>query len=241
MMKKTILLLVLLFSLFVGNGQKFFGTYSYNKGYGLLYNWFVTQPQAGGANIAPAGWHVPTKAEWETLLTTLGGSSVAGGKMKMTGFLYWSSPNTGADNSSGFFAKGSGHRVQGTGLYQDKNITSYTWCVNNYYGDGSTGYVTYLKNDIASVYMFAADNNYGFAIRLVKNDPNSWAVGDMVSDADGNSYPTVKIGGQVWIAKNWASTRYNDNTSIPNVTDNNAWKTLTTGAWCVLDNDLKNK
>jgi uncharacterized protein (TIGR02145 family) len=73
--------------------------------YGRLYNWYAA---TDSRNIAPAGWHVPTDAEWTTLTTYLGGESVAGGKMKETGITHWISPNTGATNESGFSATPAG-------------------------------------------------------------------------------------------------------------------------------------
>ncbi|MBK8080215.1 MAG: fibrobacter succinogenes major paralogous domain-containing protein [Saprospiraceae bacterium] len=66
--------------------------------YGKLYNWYAVNDPRG---LAPQGWHIPSDAEWTTLEITLGGVSVAGGKMKEAGTLNWVSPNTGADNSSG--------------------------------------------------------------------------------------------------------------------------------------------
>ena len=58
-----------------------------------------------------------------------------------------------------------------------------------------------------------------------------------VADIDGNIYQTVKIGTQVWTAENLKTTKYNDDTSIPEVTDNTTWSTLTSGAYCWYNND----
>lgn len=47
--------------------------------YGKLYNWYAVNDKRG---LAPAGWHIPTNAEWTKLTDFLGGQSVAGTKMK---------------------------------------------------------------------------------------------------------------------------------------------------------------
>jgi uncharacterized protein (TIGR02145 family) len=54
--------------------------------------------------ICPAGWHIPTENEWETLAYDLGGLTSAGGPLKETGFTHWQSPNEGATNETGFTA-----------------------------------------------------------------------------------------------------------------------------------------
>jgi uncharacterized protein (TIGR02145 family) len=73
--------------------------------YGHLYNWYAL---VDGPLIAPAGWHVPTNDEWQTLSDYLGGSPLAGAKIRETGTAHWQAPNTGATNESGFTALPAG-------------------------------------------------------------------------------------------------------------------------------------
>ena len=62
-----------------------------------------------------------------------------------------------------------------------------------------------------------------------------------VTDIEGNVYKTVLIGTQVWMAENLKTTKYKNDTDIPNVTDNAAWVVLTTSAYCWYNNDVTNK
>jgi uncharacterized protein (TIGR02145 family) len=57
-----------------------------------------------------------------------------------------------------------------------------------------------------------------------------------VKDADGNVYHTVKIGNQVWTVENLRTTRNNDGSAIPHVTDGTEWAALTTPGYCFYDN-----
>lgn len=80
---------------------------NYVATYGRLYNWYAVND---GRNLAPAGWHVSTDADWAALMTALGGGDVAGGKLKEAGTSHWNSPNAGATNESGFTGLPGGYR-----------------------------------------------------------------------------------------------------------------------------------
>jgi len=62
-----------------------------------------------------------------------------------------------------------------------------------------------------------------------------------MTDQDGNVYKTITIGTQTWMAENLRTTKYNDGTAIPNITDNNVWNGLlyeATGAYCAYKNTI---
>src|SRR5664280_2706679 len=120
--------------------------------YGRLYNWYAA---TDSRNIAPAGWHVPTDAEWTTLTTYLGGESVAGGKMKETGITHWISPNTGATNESGFSALPSGMRNWYDGLYIYLVVSTNFWSTTANMAPYS--YSCYLVYCIADAYCYGFD------------------------------------------------------------------------------------
>jgi uncharacterized protein (TIGR02145 family) len=61
--------------------------------------------------------------------------------------------------------------------------------------------------------------------------------GPQVNDVDGNSYNSVKLGSQIWMKENLKTTKFNDNSTISLVADNNAWSILVTPAYCWYNND----
>jgi uncharacterized protein (TIGR02145 family) len=113
---------------------------SYAMVFGSLYNWHAIVNSNG---LCPAGWHVPTDLEWQTMEMYLGMSASQasstdwrgtdeGGKLKMTGFLFWNSPNTGATNSSGFTALPGGGRSYSDGFYYSYGNSSGWWTSSSY-------------------------------------------------------------------------------------------------------------
>ncbi len=79
----------------------------YKNVYGALYNWYTVTDQR---KICPANWHIPSDDEWTILENFLGGSTIAGIKIKEVGLRHWISPNIGASNLSGFTAIPGGSR-----------------------------------------------------------------------------------------------------------------------------------
>ena len=131
--------------------------------YGRLYNWFAV---ADSRNIAPEGWHVPTDAEWQTLVDYLGGDDVAGGKLKETGTTHWLSPDTGATNESGFSGLPVGNRNFG-GLFDDKRYYAYFWSSTEY--DGSSAWHRDLHYDYSLSCRIHYNKRYGFSVRCVRD------------------------------------------------------------------------
>jgi len=97
---------------------------TYGKVYGALYNWYAASDIR---NVCPTGWHVPSSAEWSTLTTYLGGTNVAGGKMKETGTVHWLSTNVGATNESGFTGLGAGGRTKSPGQFYNIGAATSYW------------------------------------------------------------------------------------------------------------------
>jgi uncharacterized protein (TIGR02145 family) len=60
------------------------------------------------------------------------------------------------------------------------------------------------------------------------------------NDIEGNLYNSVTIGTQTWLSENLKTTRFNDNSSIPLVSDSITWLSLTSPAYCWYKNDESN-
>lgn len=65
--------------------------------------------------------------------------------------------------------------------------------------------------------------------------------GQTVSDVDGNIYKTVKIGSQTWMAENLKVDHYQNGDLIAKIESPEEWYSLSSGAFCIYNNDLENK
>jgi uncharacterized protein (TIGR02145 family) len=138
--------------------------------YGKLYNWYAARlfdldiTEYNTANpTALWGYRIPTSTDFTTLQTNLGGSAVAGGKMKVAGLNYWTTPNTGADNSSGFSGLECNYRGV-SGGFSSLNHLLTCWGVN-----GSISSSIYVVYNNTTTLIAAGDNKIqGFSIRVIK-------------------------------------------------------------------------
>jgi uncharacterized protein (TIGR02145 family) len=134
-----------------------------------LYNWYAVNDPRG---LAPLGWHVSSDAEWTTLTDFLGGESVAGGKLKITGTQYWESPNTGATNITDFSALPGGLRGGSFtgGSFQFSIGRNGAWWTSTSSDQANEWiWIRTMRWDQNSVYRTVNDKNSGYSVRLVKD------------------------------------------------------------------------
>lgn len=129
-----------------------------------LYNWYAVNDPRG---LAPAGWHVPSDAEWTTLSTFLGGEFVAGGKMKEAGLSHWLAPNTDATNSSGFTGLPGGYRGNNSAKFKGIGAAGYWFSSTQYNKRNAWSRNLYGAN--GSVSRGFSDKQVGFTIRCLKD------------------------------------------------------------------------
>jgi uncharacterized protein (TIGR02145 family) len=129
--------------------------------YGALYTY------AAAIGVCPDGWHLPTDTEWTELTDYLGGTSVAGGKMKETGTSHWNSPNTGATNESGFSAIPGGIRSGFDGTFSQLGNYSYWWSATVF--SFMHAWERFLKYENAEAFRGNDNKSFGFYVRCVRD------------------------------------------------------------------------
>ncbi len=131
--------------------------------YGLLYNWYAV---SDSRNIAPEGWHVASKADWDELIAEVGGVAIAGQRLKEAGTTHWNA-GTAGNNSSGFTALPSGRREFGDGSFLNINFNGFWWSAT----PNGADFAFYYQMNFDSNSIIPANflKNYGFAVRCVKD------------------------------------------------------------------------
>ncbi len=128
------------------------------KNYGVLYNLVAAK------DVCPEGWHLPSAAEWQTMVDSLGGDKVAGAKLKDT--TLWLELKGGTTNETGFTARPGGHRSNAA-TYPPLGTNAYFWSStpsipNNFTMYGMTRLGTYILS-------FDMIESCGLSVRYIKD------------------------------------------------------------------------
>ncbi|MBT3935160.1 MAG: hypothetical protein HOF35_12945 [Bacteroidetes bacterium] len=158
--------------------------------------------------------------------------------------------------SSGFIALPGGHREEFDGNYYSIGNNGYFWSKTEY-GNNNAWHRIVSNNNSEIFRNFASSPYYGFSIRCLKDDgldvfgctdieadnfnpdatENDGSCEYSCIDIDGNSYETVVIGEQIWMAENLRVTHYNNGDEIPTNYSNSQWSALSIGAFAVYNDD----
>lgn len=134
---------------------------AFKTNYGALYNWYAVNT----GNLCPAGWHVPSSAEFDTLITYLGGENVAGGKLKESGTDHWLPPNTEADNESGFSALPAGRLFSGE--FELLRAAGYWWSSTG--SSSEEAYYIAIPGNDDTANTDSAAKTSGMSVRCIKD------------------------------------------------------------------------
>ena len=146
---------------------------TYAATYGRLYNWYAVNDPRG---LAPTGYHIPTDLEWNVLVKCIDAaadtsvsiqSTTAGGGLKETGTVHWSSPNTGATNSSGFTALPGGLKSSTNSAFLNLGLYAYFWTASEF--DATTAKYHRLFAQDANAYRNSRPKTAGLSVRCVKD------------------------------------------------------------------------
>lgn len=133
--------------------------------YGKLYNWYaVSSPN----NLAPAGWHIPSDADWTNLSDFFGGLNKAGDKLKENGNSHWLTANTTATNETGFTALPGGSRSTDNTIY-DIGSVGYWWSVTEGTTTNNAWYRS-LSNQNGAVTRGYFSKSGGMSVRCLMGD-----------------------------------------------------------------------
>ena len=185
--------------------------------YGRLYTWTAAMESC------PSDWHLPSKDEWNALFMAVGGEVTAGKILKsQTG---WNNNGNGTD-AFGFSALPAGERDDSEYFRYDGDY-AYFWSATKY--DSRNAYCVRLYHDLELAKLFNLENSFVFSIRCLKDydsvasssgssaassssvevlppckteTEDNCEYGTLTDDRDGQTYKTVKIGDQVWMAQN---------------------------------------
>lgn len=136
---------------------------AYGNSYGALYNWHAVNT----GNLCPAGWHVPSDAEFVTLTDYLGGELLAGAKLNENDSTYWIGRDSVATNSTGFSARPGGYRNENIGNFALIKTHGFWWSSKNYSTTG--GWMRSIEHQKSIFHRAQHSRQRGFSVRCLKD------------------------------------------------------------------------
>ena len=128
--------------------------------YGRLYKW------ESAMDACPDGWHLPTRAEWDSLISAAGGRSVAGKMLKSTdGWIY----NGNGSDDYGFSALPAGTMfIDSYGTrYKSEGFGVYFWSSTRY--DKNDAFSMSLHDERDGGNLLGMNKKAGLNVRCVKD------------------------------------------------------------------------
>ena len=147
------------------------GTWSTN-GKGCGYRTTCSAASAGSATlvrgVCPEGWHLPTKAEFETLFTAVGGKSTAGKVLKSTsGWSDYRGESGNGSDAFAFSALPAGGKDNDNGGYYNKGTSAFFWSSTEYLSSATYNmFLDYINDDAYQDYDY---RYYGHSVRCLKD------------------------------------------------------------------------
>lgn len=135
--------------------------------YGFLYNFHAVNT----GKLSPAGWHMPTNAEWNTLMNTLGGETVAGQKLRETGSMHWVNyaSTVAGTNESGFTGLPGESRAASGIFPSGVGTNGHFWTATADVGTAGNAFSWDLHHGTAVATRYSEKMVRGFSVRLVKD------------------------------------------------------------------------
>jgi len=203
-----------------GNSSCYDGLASNCTTYGRLYDWSTA------LTVCPSGWHLPSQAEWQTLLSAIGGAGGYGGRM-LKATSGWNNGGNGDDNF-GFSALPGGYFDS---AFRNVGNTGTWWTATELGNNAIYRYILYSNNDL---YNLSLDKSSLFSVRCVQSSSSSEIIQSsssveviepscsgndntsthycsegimkkyvfLTDNRDEQNYKAVVIGTQTWMAEN---------------------------------------
>ena len=171
--------------------------------YGRLYMWDAAM------EACPSGWGLPSLEEFQALVAAVGGYPVAGKALKSTEG--WKDGGNGTDDY-GFSALPAGYMQEDSTSH---NVGEYA----QFWSTSGTTWVYQLEAafDNDSLFLFSVYRGFALSVRCLKgagsanevkatpcktDSTDTCEYGSVKDDRDGQTYKTVKIANQWWMAQN---------------------------------------